>query len=112
MKLQDRETCIALLVGAKYGISQVVNSKLNIVTLLAEFANISRLELTKESDKVSMVKIYLQDIKVNIFHINFDALLCQEHFSSSCFPSSIQGAHCAAGIQQCQRSGLSHQWLL
>ncbi|KAG8130338.1 hypothetical protein E2320_016935 [Naja naja] len=63
-KLQDRETCIALLVGAKYGISQVVNSKLNIVTLLAEFANISRLELTKESDKVSMVKIYLQDIKV------------------------------------------------
>uniref|UniRef100_A0A8C6Y497 FERM and PDZ domain containing 1 n=1 Tax=Naja naja TaxID=35670 RepID=A0A8C6Y497_NAJNA len=64
LMLQDRETCIALLVGAKYGISQVVNSKLNIVTLLAEFANISRLELTKESDKVSMVKIYLQDIKV------------------------------------------------
>ncbi|KAM3843554.1 FERM and PDZ domain-containing protein 1 isoform 2-T3 [Vipera latastei] len=64
LMLQDRETCIALLVGAKYGISQVVNSKLNIVTLLAEFASISRLELTKESDKVSMVKIYLQDIKV------------------------------------------------
>uniref|UniRef100_A0A670Y6X5 FERM and PDZ domain containing 1 n=1 Tax=Pseudonaja textilis TaxID=8673 RepID=A0A670Y6X5_PSETE len=64
LMLQDRETCIALLVGAKYGISQVVNSKLNIITLLAEFANISRLELTKESDKVSMVKIYLQDIKV------------------------------------------------
>ncbi|XP_013930745.1 PREDICTED: FERM and PDZ domain-containing protein 1-like [Thamnophis sirtalis] len=64
LMLQDRETCIALLVGAKYGISQVVNSKLNIVTLLAEFANISRVELSKESDKVSMVKIYLQDIKV------------------------------------------------
>ncbi|XP_063150890.1 FERM and PDZ domain-containing protein 1 [Candoia aspera] len=64
LMLQDRESCIALLVGAKYGISQVVNSKLNIVTVLAEFANISRLELTRESDKVSMVKIYLQDIKV------------------------------------------------
>ncbi|XP_025028579.1 FERM and PDZ domain-containing protein 1 isoform X2 [Python bivittatus] len=64
LMLQDRESCIALLVGAKYGISQVVNSKLNVVAILAEFANISRLELTKESDKVSMVKIYLQDIKV------------------------------------------------
>ncbi|XP_053156951.1 FERM and PDZ domain-containing protein 1 isoform X2 [Hemicordylus capensis] len=64
LMLQDRESCIALLVGAKYGISQVVNNKLNIVTMLAEFANISRLELTEESDKVSMVKIYLQDIKL------------------------------------------------
>ncbi|CAI5796883.1 FERM and PDZ domain-containing protein 1 isoform X1 [Podarcis lilfordi] len=64
LMLQDRESCVALLVGAKYGISQVVNNKLNIVTMLAEFANISRLELTEESDKVSMVKIYLQDIKL------------------------------------------------
>ncbi|XP_015278149.1 PREDICTED: FERM and PDZ domain-containing protein 1 [Gekko japonicus] len=51
-------------VGAKYGISQVVNNKLNIVTMLAEFASISRVELLEESDKVSMVKIYLQDIKL------------------------------------------------
>ncbi|XP_060092997.1 FERM and PDZ domain-containing protein 1 isoform X2 [Heteronotia binoei] len=64
LMLQDRESCIALLVGAKYGISQVVNNKLNIVTMLAEFANISRVELLEESDKVSMVKIYLQDIKL------------------------------------------------
>ncbi|KAL8202871.1 UNVERIFIED_CONTAM: hypothetical protein K2H54_028292 [Gekko kuhli] len=63
-RLQDRESSITLLVGAKYGISQVVNNKLNIVTLLAEFANISRVELLEESDKVSMVKIYLQDIKL------------------------------------------------
>ncbi|XP_054842106.1 FERM and PDZ domain-containing protein 1 [Eublepharis macularius] len=64
LMLQDRESCVALLVGAKYGISQVVNNKLNIITMLAEFANISRLELLEESDKVSMVKIYLQDIKL------------------------------------------------
>nr|XP_008112828.1 PREDICTED: FERM and PDZ domain-containing protein 1 [Anolis carolinensis]XP_016850528.1 PREDICTED: FERM and PDZ domain-containing protein 1 [Anolis carolinensis] len=64
LMLQDRESCVTLLVGAKYGISQVVNNKLNIITMLAEFANISKLELTEESEKVSMVKIYLQDIKV------------------------------------------------
>ncbi|KAM6184185.1 FERM and PDZ domain-containing protein 1 [Erethizon dorsatum] len=62
--LQDRESYIALLVGAKYGISQIINSKLNIMSTLAEFANISRIELTEESEKVSMVKVYLQDIKV------------------------------------------------
>ncbi|XP_071072965.1 FERM and PDZ domain-containing protein 1 isoform X2 [Dasypus novemcinctus] len=64
LMLQDRESYIALLVGAKYGISQIVNSKLNIMSTLAEFANISRVELTEESEKVSMVKVYLQDVKV------------------------------------------------
>ncbi|XP_043343242.1 FERM and PDZ domain-containing protein 1 isoform X2 [Cervus canadensis] len=64
LMLQDRESYIALLVGAKYGISQIINSKLNIMSTLAEFANISRVELTEESEKVSVVKVYLQDVKV------------------------------------------------
>ncbi|KAB1279932.1 FERM and PDZ domain-containing protein 1 [Camelus dromedarius] len=64
LMLQDRESCIALLVGAKYGISQIINSKLNITSTLAEFASISRVELMEESEKVSVVKVYLQDIKV------------------------------------------------
>lgn len=34
------------------------------MSTLAEFANISRVELTEESEKVSMVKVYLQDVKV------------------------------------------------
>nr|XP_033773391.1 FERM and PDZ domain-containing protein 1 isoform X2 [Geotrypetes seraphini] len=61
--LQDRELYIALLVGAKYGVSQIVNNKLNIMTTLAEFSNISRVELSAESEKVSMMKVYLQDVK-------------------------------------------------
>ncbi|NWH77463.1 FRPD1 protein, partial [Piaya cayana] len=64
LMLQDRESYVALLVGAKYGVSQIINSKLNIVTSLAEFANISRVELAEESERVSTVKIYLQDLKV------------------------------------------------
>ncbi|NXC18959.1 FRPD1 protein, partial [Corythaeola cristata] len=64
LMLQDRESYVALLVGAKYGVSQIINSKLNIITSLAEFANISRVELTEESEKVNMVKIYLQDLKL------------------------------------------------
>ncbi|KAM9214004.1 FERM and PDZ domain-containing protein 1 [Leptosomus discolor] len=64
LMLQDRESYVALLVGAKYGVSQIINNKLNIITNLAEFANISRVELTEESEKVSMVKVYLQDLKL------------------------------------------------
>ncbi|MBN3310232.1 FRPD1 protein, partial [Amia calva] len=61
--LQDRESVVTLLVGAKYGVSQIINHKLNIMTTLTEFLSISRVELMPESEKVSMVKIYLQDIK-------------------------------------------------
>ncbi|XP_075787346.1 FERM and PDZ domain-containing protein 1 [Pelodiscus sinensis] len=64
LMLQDRESYVALLVGAKYGISQIINNKLNIITPLAAFANISRLEFSEESEKVSTVKIYLQDVKL------------------------------------------------
>ncbi|XP_066517044.1 FERM and PDZ domain-containing protein 1 [Hoplias malabaricus] len=63
MMLQDRESMVSLLVGAQYGVSQVINHKLSIMTTLTEFSSITRVELTPESDRVSLVKIYLQDIK-------------------------------------------------
>lgn len=64
LQLQDRESMVTLLVGARYGVSQVVNHKLSILSTLTEFTSITRIELLPESDKVSLVKIYLQDIKV------------------------------------------------
>ncbi|XP_045568328.1 FERM and PDZ domain-containing protein 1 [Salmo salar] len=63
MMLQDRESMVTLLVGSRHGISQVVNHKLSIMTTLTEFSSITRIELLPESDRVSLVKIYLQDIK-------------------------------------------------
>nr|XP_029136865.1 FERM and PDZ domain-containing protein 1-like [Labrus bergylta] len=63
MMLQDRESMVSLLVGARYGVSQIVNHKLSILSNLTEFTSITRIELLPESDKVSLVKIYLQDIK-------------------------------------------------
>ncbi|XP_012709119.2 LOW QUALITY PROTEIN: FERM and PDZ domain-containing protein 1 [Fundulus heteroclitus] len=63
LMLQDRESIVSLLVGARYGVSQVVNRKLSIMTTLTEFNSITRVELLPESEKVSLVKIYLQDIK-------------------------------------------------
>uniref|UniRef100_A0A8C6T7X7 FERM domain-containing protein n=1 Tax=Neogobius melanostomus TaxID=47308 RepID=A0A8C6T7X7_9GOBI len=63
LMLQDRESTVNLLVGARYGVSQVVNRKLSIMTALTDFTSITRIELLPESDRVSLVKIYVQDIK-------------------------------------------------
>ncbi|XP_072526359.1 FERM and PDZ domain-containing protein 1 [Salminus brasiliensis] len=63
MMLQDRESMVSLLVGAQFGVSQMINHKLSIMTTLTEFSSITRVELTPESERVSLVKIYLQDIK-------------------------------------------------
>ncbi|XP_053086950.1 FERM and PDZ domain-containing protein 1 isoform X1 [Pangasianodon hypophthalmus] len=63
MMLQDRESTVSLLVGAQYGVSQVINHKLSIMTTLTEFSSITRVELVTESESVSLVKIYMQDIK-------------------------------------------------
>jgi len=71
---------VTLLVGARYGVSQVVNHKLSILTTLTEFSSITRIELLPESDKVSLVKIYLQDIKVRPERIRRIHTMCNpEH---------------------------------
>ncbi|XP_062865246.1 FERM and PDZ domain-containing protein 1 [Trichomycterus rosablanca] len=63
LMLQDRESMVSLLVGAKYGVSHVINHKMSIMSTLTEFSSITRVELLPESERVSLVKIYLQDIK-------------------------------------------------
>lgn len=56
---------MSLLVGSQYGVNQVINHKLSIMTTLAEFSSITKVELVTESERVSLVKIYMQDIKVH-----------------------------------------------
>ncbi|KAK1792534.1 hypothetical protein P4O66_012472 [Electrophorus voltai] len=63
MMLQDRESMVSLLVGAQYGVSHVINHKMSIMATLTDFQSISRVELLPESEHVSLVKIYMQDIK-------------------------------------------------
>ncbi|KAG1934602.1 FERM and PDZ domain-containing protein 1 isoform X2 [Pimephales promelas] len=63
MLLQDRESLVSLLVGARYGISQILNHQLNMISTIIDFHYITRIEVLSESDRVSMVKIYLQDIQ-------------------------------------------------
>ncbi|KAI2657110.1 FERM and PDZ domain-containing protein 1 [Labeo rohita] len=59
----DRESLVSLLVGARYGISQILNHQLNMISTIIDFHYITRIEVLSESDRVSMLKIYLQDIQ-------------------------------------------------
>lgn len=97
-QLQDRESMVTLLVGARYGVSQVVNHKLSITTTLTEFTSITRVELLPESDKVSLVKIYLQDIKVRPrrrhSHILETRCRLQHKNRHSCTLGSLVFFHC------------------
>ncbi|KAM9849498.1 uncharacterized protein frmpd1b [Aulostomus maculatus] len=76
MMLQDREVMVSLLVGAKYGMSQVINHKLNVISTLVEFSSISRVELLSESDKVSLLRISLHDMKP--FALLMDSLAAKD----------------------------------
>ncbi|XP_010895746.2 FERM and PDZ domain-containing protein 1 isoform X2 [Esox lucius] len=76
MMLQDREALVSLLVGARYGLSQVVNHKLNVVSTLVDFSSISRVELLSESDRVSLLRISLHDIKP--FALLMDSLAAKD----------------------------------
>ncbi|XP_061581199.1 FERM and PDZ domain-containing protein 1 isoform X1 [Cololabis saira] len=76
MMLQDREVLVSLLVGAKYGMSQIINHKLNVISTLVEFSSISRVELLSESDKVSLLRISLHDMKP--FALLMDSLAAKD----------------------------------
>ncbi|XP_030224582.1 FERM and PDZ domain-containing protein 1 isoform X2 [Gadus morhua] len=76
MMLQDREALVSLLVGAKYGMSQVINHKLHMISTLVEFSSISRVELLSESDKVSLLRISLHDMKP--FALLMDSLAAKD----------------------------------
>ncbi|NXF54055.1 FRPD1 protein, partial [Oceanites oceanicus] len=65
LMLQDRESYVALLVGAKYGVSQIINNKLNIITLLTLL-----LESNSAKDLVCLIIGYYRlfvDANVSIF---------------------------------------------
>ncbi|XP_077589767.1 uncharacterized protein frmpd1b [Stigmatopora nigra] len=76
MMLQEREVLVSLLVGAKYGMSQVINHKLNVISTLVEFGSISRVELLSESEKASLLRVSLHDMKP--FALLMDSLAAKD----------------------------------
>lgn len=54
-----------MLVGPKYGISHVINTKTNLVALLADFSHVNRIEMYTEDENRVRVELHVLDVKVN-----------------------------------------------
>lgn len=83
----EKHTEVTLLVGPKYGISHVINTKTNLVALLADFSHVNRIEMYAEDDNRVRVELHVLDVKVNtkflkkclciikVFLYNFDSVI-------------------------------------
>ncbi|XP_047658944.1 FERM and PDZ domain-containing protein 4-like isoform X3 [Tachysurus fulvidraco] len=59
----DKETGVTLLVGPRYGISHVINVKTNLVSLLADFSHVNRIEILTEDEVNVRVELHVLDVK-------------------------------------------------
>ena len=55
---------MTLLVGPRYGISHVINTKTHLVALLADFSHVNRIEMYTEDDRNVRVELHVLDVKV------------------------------------------------
>lgn len=66
--------------GPRYGISHVINTKTNLVALLADFSHVNRIEMYTEDERNVRVELHVLDVKVRrmkypFFSISFIQLL-------------------------------------
>uniref|UniRef100_A0A3Q3G7G5 FERM and PDZ domain containing 4 n=1 Tax=Labrus bergylta TaxID=56723 RepID=A0A3Q3G7G5_9LABR len=57
----EKHTEVTLLVGPKYGISHVINTKTNLVALLADFSHVNRIEMYTEDENRVRVELHVLD---------------------------------------------------
>ncbi|KAM9320459.1 FERM and PDZ domain-containing protein 4 [Gastrophryne carolinensis] len=59
----EKHSDVTLLVGPRYGISHVINTKTNLVALLADFSHVNRIEMFTEDDVNVRVELHVLDVK-------------------------------------------------
>ncbi|XP_053168330.1 FERM and PDZ domain-containing protein 4 isoform X3 [Hemicordylus capensis] len=59
----EKRSEVTLLVGPRYGISHVINTKTNLVALLADFSHVNRIEMFTEDETTVRVELHVLDVK-------------------------------------------------
>ncbi|KAM9486775.1 FERM and PDZ domain-containing protein 4-like [Clarias gariepinus] len=59
----EKHTEVTLLVGPRHGISHVINTKTNMVALLADFSHVNRIEMYTEDERNVRVELHVLDVK-------------------------------------------------
>lgn len=63
----EKQTEVMLLVGPRYGISHVINTRTNLVALLADFSHVNRIEILTEDETNVRLELHVLDVRVSSF---------------------------------------------
>lgn len=66
----EKRSEVTLLVGPRYGISHVINTKTNLVALLADFSHVNRIEMFTEEESLVRVELHVLDVKVSLSNVD------------------------------------------
>lgn len=66
----EKRSEVTLLVGPRYGISHVINTKTNLVALLADFSHVNRIEMFTEEESLVRVELHVLDVKVSLWNVD------------------------------------------
>lgn len=77
LKQGEKRSEVTLLVGPRYGISHVINTKTNLVALLADFSHVNRIEMFTEDESSVRVELHVLDVKVSVGFF----LICNDSMS-------------------------------
>lgn len=65
MQQGEKQTDVTLLVGPRYGISHVINTRTNLVALLADFSHVNRIEILTEDETNVRLELHVLDVRVS-----------------------------------------------
>lgn len=74
LKQGEKHSEVTLLVGPRYGISHVINTKTNLVALLADFSHVNRIEMFTEDESSVRVELHVLDVKVSLWLIYINTI--------------------------------------
>lgn len=61
---------VIFLVGFRYGISYVINIKINLVVFLVDFSYVNRIEMFIEDESLVRVEFYVLDVTVSFLDVD------------------------------------------
>lgn len=101
---------MTLLVGPRYGISHVINTRTNLVALLADFSHVNRIEILTEDETNVRLELHVLDVRVR--KGERELILIRFLYLFIYFPSFVTAHHSHNGVERCDEPGLFNSRLL
>lgn len=103
---------MTLLVGPRYGISHIINTRTNLVALLADFSHVNRIEILTEDETNVRLELHVLDVRVRKCNQKNHLILIAVVFLNWPCPSLIPAHHTHHGLKRRDEPGLLNSRLL